>query len=187
MIEFNPQWLYQGHWKFLPGRFAKYVFSAIIGLMTLGTLLWTFENWRGARAFDSEFARLKSKGESVNFLDFQSLTIPDDQNLAAIPLFSEYIPDVLPDGVKYWKWKISETQTLTPEYLQGSGSRWSEGFLTPVKYLVSFYIDKLKDAEFYGTSVPYTTKPSEMSDVDWLQNILEYYRPIREIVMNALN
>jgi hypothetical protein len=169
-------------WKRFFVRLFRFTLSFCVGLITLLALAWAIENCRGARALERELASLKAKGEPVDLNDFQYPQIPDEQNLAMIPLFRDYVPYEPPgsDGAKYWKWKVSEDIKLTPEFMHGDGSSWSRGDLTPLEYMVSFYEDKMEDAAFHGTTVPYAAKEPEMSDVEWLISIMEYYRPIRE-------
>jgi len=63
--------------------FLKFVLWAV----TLIIFLYVEEDWRGARAWAATKAKWEAKGESFDFNELVPPPVPDDQNLAAIPLF----------------------------------------------------------------------------------------------------
>jgi len=67
-------------------------------LVTLAILLYIEEDWRGSSAWAKTKARWEAKGETFDYSKFIPPPIPDDQNLAALPLF-ELEPGKLKDYV----------------------------------------------------------------------------------------
>ena len=63
--------------------FLKFVFAVI----ALIVLFYVEEDWRGARAWAATKAKWEAKGESFDYNKFIPPLVPDEQNLAAIPLF----------------------------------------------------------------------------------------------------
>jgi hypothetical protein len=61
----------------------------ILTAVTLVALFYAEEDWRGARAWSEAKAEAARAGESLDFAHFVPPPIPDDQNLAALPLFAQ--------------------------------------------------------------------------------------------------
>src|SRR5258708_8156653 len=59
----------------------------VLWTITLIIFFYVEEDWRGARAWAATKAEWEAKGESFDLNKFIPPPIPDDQNLAAIPLF----------------------------------------------------------------------------------------------------
>lgn len=59
----------------------------VLGVVALVILFYAEEDWRGARALAVTKAKWEAKGESFDYNKFIPPPVPDDQNLAAIPLF----------------------------------------------------------------------------------------------------
>lgn len=66
---------------------ARAGFILLASLATLWGLFCAIENWRGQRAWVQTRLELASKGEKLEFKELLGPPIPDDQNLAMIPLF----------------------------------------------------------------------------------------------------
>jgi hypothetical protein len=64
-------------------RFLKFVLIAI----TLIILLYVEEDWRSARAWAATKAKWEARGVSFDFPSYLPPPVPDDENLAALPLF----------------------------------------------------------------------------------------------------
>ncbi len=76
--------------------FLKFVLFAL----TLIVMLYVEEDWRGARAWAATKAKWEARGASFDFNTYVPPAVPDDQNLAALPLFKlEADPD--PDPQEY--------------------------------------------------------------------------------------
>ena len=60
-------------------------------LVMVAALFYAWANWSGAREFRAALAQLEKKKESVRMEDFIPPHVPDDQNVAAAPIFREYI------------------------------------------------------------------------------------------------
>jgi len=67
--------------------FLKCVLWGALGTVTLIILIYIEEDWRGAYAWAATKAKWEAKGESFDYNKFIPPLVPDDQNLAAIPLF----------------------------------------------------------------------------------------------------
>jgi hypothetical protein len=61
--------------------------KCVIGIVALVVLFYAEEDWRGAHAWAVTKAKWEAKGESFDLNHFIPPPIPDNQNLAAIPLF----------------------------------------------------------------------------------------------------
>ncbi len=59
----------------------------VLWTITLIVFFYVEEDWRGARAWIATKAEWEAKGESFDLNKFIPPPVPDDQNLAAIPLF----------------------------------------------------------------------------------------------------
>ena len=59
----------------------------VICTVALVIFLYWEEDWRGARAWAAAKAEWEAKGETFDLNRFIPPPVPDDQNLAAIPLF----------------------------------------------------------------------------------------------------
>lgn len=59
----------------------------VLAIIALVIFFYVEEDWRGARAWAATQAEWEAKGESFDYNKFSPPPIPDDQNLAALPLF----------------------------------------------------------------------------------------------------
>jgi len=59
----------------------------VLWTVTLVILLYVEEDWRGARDWTATKAKWEAKGESFDFNKLIPPAVPDEQNLAALPLF----------------------------------------------------------------------------------------------------
>lgn len=59
----------------------------VLAIIALIVFFYVEENWRGAHAWAVTKAKWEAKGESFDYKKFIPPPIPDDQNLAALPLF----------------------------------------------------------------------------------------------------
>jgi hypothetical protein len=60
----------------------------LVALATLIALFYAEEDWRGARAWQEAQAAYKKAGWALDYARFIPAPIPDDQNLAALPIFA---------------------------------------------------------------------------------------------------
>jgi hypothetical protein len=72
----------------------------ILWCVTLIVFFYVEEDWRGAGAWAVTKAEWEAKGESLDYSKFIPPPIPDDQNLAAIPLF-KLEPAKYDNGISY--------------------------------------------------------------------------------------
>ena len=70
-------------------RTARWALIAVAGLVTLLAILWTEENWRGRRDWEKYKKEWEAKGEKFDWQDFVSSQVPDDQNFAMAPVFTQ--------------------------------------------------------------------------------------------------
>lgn len=66
----------------------------LIGLITVLTLFYSVERWRGHRAWSEVAREAARRGDPIEALGDPVPTIPDDQNFAALPLFKPLIADL---------------------------------------------------------------------------------------------
>ena len=59
----------------------------VLAILALIVLLYVEEDWRGAHAWAVTKAKWEAQGETFDYAKFIPPPVPDDQNLAAIPLF----------------------------------------------------------------------------------------------------
>ncbi len=72
----------------------------VLGVIAFIILFYVEEDWRGARAWAATKAEWEAKGESFDYNKFIPPPVPDDQNLAAIPLF-KLEPAKYDNGIPY--------------------------------------------------------------------------------------
>lgn len=96
-------------------RIAGFILAGILTVIALG---YAIENWRGARAWSAEQARLKQRGEPLVWPDLLPPAPAPADNFAAIPLFDglfEYQPVKGPDGKPRQQWKGGPVSTRLSE------------------------------------------------------------------------
>ncbi len=65
----------------------RWLGALILGLAILPLLFYAEEDWRGAHAWAAEKAVWEAKGESFDRAKFVPPEVPDEQNMAALPIF----------------------------------------------------------------------------------------------------
>jgi hypothetical protein len=104
----------------------------VLWMITLVILFYAEEDWRGARAWAATKAKWEAQGETFDIMKLAPRPVPDDENLAALPLF-KMEPDPDPDPQRHgylvplklekdfsWDWKSSLPR----------GGNWEQGKLT---------------------------------------------------------
>ncbi|MEI6377799.1 MAG: hypothetical protein WCO97_11450, partial [bacterium] len=91
----------------------------VVGIVTAVALYYAWANWAGARELQSVLAELERKKESVRLEDFIPPHVPDDQNVAAAPIFREYVASTNNSrlGRFLQTWKILGTLSLKDQRL----------------------------------------------------------------------
>ena len=79
--------------------------------VTLVVLFYVEENWRGARTWNRTIAELKTKGYPTTIAETIPSPIPDENNIAAAPIFAELYDD---DGNSVRNALLIKTKRLTP-------------------------------------------------------------------------
>jgi hypothetical protein len=72
----------------------------VLWTTTLIVFFYVEEDWRGARAWAATKAKWEAQGETFDFMRLAPRPVPDDQNLAALPLF-KMEPDPDPDPERH--------------------------------------------------------------------------------------
>lgn len=72
-------------------KFLKICLWSLAFLATLIVLFYAEENWRGARAWNKTLAELKAKGYPTSIAETIPPPIPDEDNIAAAPIFAELL------------------------------------------------------------------------------------------------
>lgn len=73
-------------------KLRKITARTLFGLATLITLValaWTIVNWNGARAWQQEQARLRSRNQPLSWDSLRPKPVPDADNFATTPLFAQ--------------------------------------------------------------------------------------------------
>jgi hypothetical protein len=72
--------------RFSLWHLVRRIVFVIAALITLITLFYVMENWRGRRAWENYKAELTSRGERLNLSDYVVKPVPPDQNFAETPV-----------------------------------------------------------------------------------------------------
>jgi hypothetical protein len=102
----------------------------ILGIIALIILFYVEEDWRGARAWAATKAEWEAKGESFDYNKFIPPPVPDDQNLAALPLF-KLEPVKNSDGTTYI-WQVALRRAMRddlPSFEFPQLGNWQKGEL----------------------------------------------------------
>ncbi|MDR0534584.1 MAG: hypothetical protein LBH01_11590 [Verrucomicrobiales bacterium] len=70
-------------------KFLKITLWSLTFLITLIVLFYAEENWRGAREYNETVARLKAEKYPLSIAELMPPPIPDEDNIAAAPIFAE--------------------------------------------------------------------------------------------------
>ena len=102
----------------------------VLGVTTLIVVFYMEEDWRGAHAWAVTKAKWEAQGESLDYKTFIPPPVPDDQNLAALPLFKLYA-DIGYDGSTYMEDRAlrDALRTAQPEYKLPAAGKWQQGEL----------------------------------------------------------
>ena len=71
------------------GGWAKGLLFAVVTLISLVTLFYSWTNWWGARKLNAALAVLREKNEPTRFEEIVPAPVPDADNVAAAPVFQE--------------------------------------------------------------------------------------------------
>src|SRR5690242_916227 len=71
-------------------RLGRRLLLALAAAVTLVVLLYTFENWRGKRAWEARRRQLQAKGETLDWAAFIPPPVPDNQNFFDAPDMEEW-------------------------------------------------------------------------------------------------
>jgi len=98
-------------------------------LVTLGALIWAFENWRGERAWQALVRQYAAKGDPLDGPLLVPETVPDDQNVAMTPLLRPLREYDWVNGEIVWRDSnaIARLDALSLPRLQGGEERTPEG------------------------------------------------------------
>jgi hypothetical protein len=89
---------------------------------TFIALLYGFENWRGARAWNKARRQLEARGEILDFKALIPQTIPPEQNFAAMPFVQSWFPRAT-DPAKLWGDQFSRVSNKVPSGTSDAAGR----------------------------------------------------------------
>lgn len=130
-----------------------YLFGMIC-LITLIIAFYTVENVRAKFAWSKHVKELESQGISTNYKDYIPPEIPDDENLAKIPMFAVFEHDFEPLEKKRYPWDRGKTiwkdptwgpiKNLTYTYdsnygINDSMGNWWNGRLSDLSFWQIYY------------------------------------------------
>jgi hypothetical protein len=99
----------------------------VLAIVTLIILFYVEEDWRGAHAWATTKAEWEAKGETFDYQKLVPPPVPDDQNLAAIPLFALQ-PAKDDNGISYMEMSALKRATRNELPAPSLGS-WMKGEL----------------------------------------------------------
>jgi hypothetical protein len=106
-------------------RLARWMLFIVACLVTLVALFYAEENWRGKHAWETYKREREARGDSFEWSAIAPPPVPDNENLAAIPLFTELYPKpshptglsqfALPSGCtnKWGTWRFGTMEDLS--------------------------------------------------------------------------
>ncbi len=101
--------------RFSLWRPVRRVFFVIAALITLVTLFYVFENWRGRRAWEKYKAELTSRGERLSLVDYVVKPVPAEQNFAETPVLRAIAFKARTDSNVWAKFQsVRGVQTFVP-------------------------------------------------------------------------
>lgn len=74
--------------KIMKSKWLKRGLWALVWVVSLGSLFYAEENWRGAKAWKAYEAELRAKGEPLTIQEMLPERPPDDLNMAMAPVFA---------------------------------------------------------------------------------------------------
>lgn len=105
----------------------------VLWMITLIILFYVEEDWRGARAWAATKAKWEAKGETFDIMRLAPGPVPDDENLAALPLF-KMEPDPDPDSERHgYLAPLTLHKAFSVDWADGKmprGGMWEQGQLT---------------------------------------------------------
>jgi hypothetical protein len=115
-----------------------YVFASAC-CITLIIAFYTIENIRGSLAWSRHVEELKAAGISTDYRDYIPPEIPDEVNLAKIPMFAAFEYERIPSKTKRTPWDLGEV-------------KWKDKSWGPLKELSIYYRSKGNNKLTGGTS-----------------------------------
>ena len=104
-------------------RLYLFVFACCI---TLLIAFYTIENIRGSLAWSRHVKELKAAGISTDYRDYIPSEIPDEKNLAKIPMFAAFEYERVPSKTKHQPWDFGDV-------------KWKDESWGPLKGLSIYY------------------------------------------------
>jgi hypothetical protein len=86
------------------GGWTKGLLLAVVTLVSIVTLFYSWTNWWGARKLSAALAMLREKNEPTRFEDLVPPPGPDADNVAAAPVFQELFASEKDSRLKKLKW-----------------------------------------------------------------------------------
>ncbi|QIF05437.1 hypothetical protein [Roseimicrobium sp. ORNL1] len=103
-------------------KWTRRILIAVIILAGLITAVWWEENWRGQKIWEESCARLRAAGEPVDIADIIPPIIPDEENVAAAPIFAELLAASDPNTTRLglitegWATRVSRSGVRFPTH-----------------------------------------------------------------------
>lgn len=119
-------------------KMMRFYLFALACCITLIIAFYTIENIRGSLAWSRHVKELKVAGISTDFRDYIPPEIPDEENLAKIPMFAAFEYERIPRETKQTPWDSGEI-------------KWKDKSLGPLKGLSIYYNSKGNNKITSGT------------------------------------
>lgn len=135
--------------------------------------LWWEENWRGQKLWEESCARLRAAGEPVEIADIIPPVIPDEENVAKVPIFAELFGSPDPS-------RLSQvTDFLTLDRV-GDPTQGARGMVLGSSALVEKHRDALR--ELFPSDAP----DKSMTAADEVLHYLKKWDTEYEEILSAL-
>jgi len=165
-------------------RWLRRIGLGLLGLGLLIALFYAEEDWRGAREWARVKKELQARGEPLQFPEMPP--VPDDQNVAAAPIFAEYFSAMASDNSErihntaFWKIRvfIHQPGVMRPT-LGAVGSkeefdvvRWQKYF-TGKENSMTAATDILAALQPYDQTIREVRQALDRPAIRWSQSLLD--------------
>lgn len=160
-------------------KWVRWTIGIVLGIVLLTTFLWQEENRRGKRIWEETCARLRAAGEPVELADIIPPMIPDEENVAAAPIFAEVFQDK--ERAQFYRMAMA-ISSANP--LDAEGTRMSPPLWKPLAPEDMSHVVEWRD--YLRACFPAQEPAAEMSPADEVLHFLQPWEVELQEVRQAL-